>query len=187
MRFKKCTYSLINIFYNLSVSAKLNLKALNKLTSQEYPQSVKVSSLPHGYIYLIKKVRQVQIKYGMKYVLDFKTNSCIFVPDETNTWMMLKPKQVKKMTELAERHQIGFKHTGYSGIEFVNLDKSQKENDNNSSDESSMMNSQKTDVSIETFSEMMEKECEEGEEEEEGVTNDDENEENCSSTLVHIK
>lgn len=44
---------------------------------------------------------------------------CVFVPDGTNTWLLSKPEQLTKMTELAEQGKIGFTMIGT--LSFVDL------------------------------------------------------------------
>ena len=157
---------------------------MNSVSSPQYPKSVNVSSLPLGYVYVIEKMRPVNTKYGLKIILDFQDKKCIFVPDETNNWLFSKPKQIKKMEALIKERQIGFKNVGYSGIEFVDLTNDGKGSQASPSEDVTTI-SQKTNESMETEDDLIQREAVEADEGESEDDEEDKSEE--TSTTVHIK
>ena len=88
---------------------------------------MRLADLPLDEVLTIKGLRDVKTKRGVRFVIDLPDKKCLFVPDETNSWLLTNPKQVKAMLLLINEEKIGFRHIASGGLEFVNLEEEQAE------------------------------------------------------------
>lgn len=114
----------LQISFFCFVSAKLNLTYLNKAAKQGEKKLIRITDLVIDRCYIIKAIREVKTKNGLKYVIDMINNQYFFVPDSTSEWLLENTINLKKMIKLIEKKQVGFKRISPRGIEFLNMTRS---------------------------------------------------------------
>lgn len=98
----------------------MDFNGLNKVSSfGKYPTTVKLDSLVSEDSLKLLKLRELETRYGRKFVVTIPGNRCLFLPRKITTYLQENRSELKELEKLILASSVTFRVLNGSKMEFA--------------------------------------------------------------------